>query len=62
MVYLSKLLFATGVLLTTALFFGIFFIYPLIRIQLKEEDKLRAMTKSLSARSLTLEQAALTDS
>jgi two-component system, cell cycle response regulator len=61
-VYLSKLLFATGVLLTTALFFGIFFIYPLIRIQVKEEGKLRAMTESLSARSLTLEQAALTDS
>jgi len=59
--YLSKLLFATGVLLATALFFGVFFIYPLIRSQLKEENKLRAMTASLSARSLTLEQAALTD-
>jgi two-component system, cell cycle response regulator len=31
--YLNKLLFATGVLLATALFFGIFFIYPLIRKQ-----------------------------
>ena len=60
-VYLSKLLFATGVLLTTALFFGMFFIYPLIRVQVKEEGKLRAMTESLSARSQTLEQAALTD-
>jgi hypothetical protein len=29
--YLNKLLFMTGVLLATALFFGIFFIYPLIR-------------------------------
>jgi two-component system cell cycle response regulator len=59
--YLSKLLFATGVLLATALFFGIFFIYPQIRGQVKEEGKLRAMTASLSARSETLEQAALTD-
>jgi len=59
--YLGKLLFATGVLLATALFFGIFFIYPLIRRQVKEEGKLRAMTQSLSARSETLEHAALTD-
>lgn len=58
----ARLLFATGVLLTTALFFGIFFIYPLIRTQVKEKDQLHAMTKSLSARSVTLEQAALTDS
>ncbi|MDN5926166.1 MAG: GGDEF domain-containing protein [Hyphomicrobiales bacterium] len=59
--YLSRLLFATGVLLSTALFFGMFFIYPLIRIQVREEGKLRAMTASLSARSETLEHAALTD-
>ena len=31
-----KLLFATGVLLATALFFGIFFIYPLIRTQVRK--------------------------
>ena len=60
--YLGKLLFATGVLIATALFFGAFFIFPLIRTQVKEEGKLRAMTVSLSARSETLEQAALTDS
>jgi two-component system cell cycle response regulator len=60
--YLTKLLFATGVLLATALFFGVFFIFPLIRTQVKEEGKLRAMTVSLSARSETLQQAALTDS
>ncbi|NGO54972.1 GGDEF domain-containing protein, partial [Allomesorhizobium camelthorni] len=59
--YLAKLLFATGVLLATALFFGIFFIFPLIRTQVREEGKLRAMTVSLSARSETLEHAALTD-
>ena len=59
--YLAKLLFATGVLLATALFFGVFFIFPLIRTQVKEEGKLRAMTVSLSARSETLEHAALTD-
>ena len=44
--YLSKLLFATGLLLTTALFFGLFFIFPLIRRQVKEEGKLRAMTET----------------
>jgi len=60
-VYLNKLLFATGVLLATALFFGVFFIYPMIRGQATEEGKLRAMTVSLSARSETLEHAALTD-
>ncbi|HEY4192130.1 MAG TPA: GGDEF domain-containing protein [Mesorhizobium sp.] len=59
--YLNKLLFVTGVLLATALFFGMCFIYPIIRGQLKEEGKLRAMTVSLSARSETMEQAALTD-
>jgi two-component system, cell cycle response regulator len=59
--YLGKLLFGTGVLLATALFFGVFFIYPLLRTQVREEGKLRAMTESLSARSETLQQAALTD-
>lgn len=59
--YLRRLLLATGVLLATALFFGSLFIYPLIRKQATEEGKLRRMTASLSARSLTLEQAALTD-
>ncbi|MFC3208072.1 GGDEF domain-containing protein [Aquamicrobium soli] len=59
--YLTRLLFLTGVLLATALFFGVFFIYPLIREQVKEEGKLRAMTVSLSARSETFEHAALTD-
>ncbi len=59
--YVSKLMFGSGVLLGTALFFGIFLIYPLIRTQAREEHKLREMTESLSARSETLEQAALTD-
>ena len=52
--YLEKLLFGTGVLLATALFFGVFFSLPLGRTQVREEGKLRAMTKSLSARSETL--------
>lgn len=59
--YLGKLMFVTAVLLATALFFGAFFIYPLIRAQVKLEGRLRAMTETLSARSETLEQAALTD-
>jgi diguanylate cyclase (GGDEF)-like protein len=61
-VRLRNLLFGTGVMLATSLFFGAFFIYPQIRTQVREEGKLRAMTASLSARSETLEQAALTDS
>lgn len=58
---LKTLLYVTGVLQATALIFGIFLIYPLIRTQVKEEGKLRAMTMTLSQRSETLEQAALTD-
>lgn len=61
MAYLAKLLCASAALLGAGLFFGLFFIFPLIRIQIKEEGKLRAMTVSLSARSQTLEHAALTD-
>lgn len=52
---------AASILLATDIFFGIFFIYPQIRTTAREEVKLRAMTESLSARSVTLEQAALTD-
>ena len=55
-------LYASGGLLAVAIVFGIFFIFPLIRGQATEEGKLRKMTESLSARSETLEHAALTDS
>lgn len=58
----ARLLFGSAVLTATALTFGMFFIYPLIRTQVREEGKLRAMTESLSMRSQTLEHAALTDS
>lgn len=58
---LSRLLFGVGVLLATAVVFGLFFIFPLIRTQAKEGHKLRAMTVSLSERSETLEHAAVTD-
>lgn len=58
---LATLIFLCGVMLVTSLFFGVFFIYPLIRTQVKEETKLRAMTATLSERSQTFEQAALTD-
>lgn len=50
-----------SVLLAADVLFGMFFIYPQIRTTAREEVKLRAMTESLSARSVTLEQAALTD-
>lgn len=58
---MGRFAFISGSLLATACVFGIFFIYPQIRTQLREEGKLRAMTESLSARSETLEHAALTD-
>jgi two-component system, cell cycle response regulator len=61
-VYLERLIVMAAVLLTLALLLGIFFIYPLIRIQAQEEGKLREMTASLSARSQKFEHAALTDS
>src|SRR4029450_3959624 len=57
--YLARLLFIGGAFVATALLFGVFFIYPLIRTQIREEGKLRAMTATLSARSETLEHAAL---
>ena len=58
---LGRLLFASTILLGTAACFGVFFIYPQLRSHVREEGKLRAMTESLSARSETLEHAALTD-
>ncbi|WP_295812660.1 GGDEF domain-containing protein [uncultured Nitratireductor sp.] len=57
-----QILFVIGVLLATAIIFGVFFIYPLLRTQVREEGKLRAMTETLSARSESLQHAALTDS
>jgi len=57
----SRMLFGAAILNASAILFGLFFIYPLIRRQVHEEGKLRAMTESLSARSVTLEHAALTD-
>lgn len=58
---IGQMLFGAGVLLATAILFGIFLIFPLIRTQVQTEGKLRAMTETLSARSETLEHAALTD-
>lgn len=58
---LQKLLLVTAVMLTGTMLFGLFFIFPQIRTQVKEGGKLREMTASLSARSRNLEQAALTD-
>ncbi len=58
---MGRYAFMSGSLLATACLFGICFIYPQIRTQLREEGKLRAMTEKLSARSETLEHAALTD-
>lgn len=55
-----SLITAAG-LIAADILFGFFLIFPQIRTQAQEEVKLRAMTESLSARSVTLEQAALTD-
>lgn len=57
----TTIIFAAGVLQATAFIFGVFFIYPLIRTQVREEGKLRQMTADLSAQSVSFEQAALTD-
>ncbi|MGL4488350.1 MAG: GGDEF domain-containing protein [Rhizobiaceae bacterium] len=54
-------LVASGSLLIAAIAFGIFFIFPEIRSSAQEGGKLREMTQTLSARSETLEHAALTD-
>jgi len=56
-----RLVLVAGALQACAFCIGAFLIYPLIRTQLREEGKLRQMTASLSARSQTLEHAALTD-
>lgn len=53
--------FAAAATLTACVLFGGAFIYPLIRAQGREQGKLRKMTETLSARSVTLEHAALTD-
>ncbi len=58
---LKQLVLAAGALTAAVILFGILFIFPLIRSQAKEHGKLREMTQTLSARSETLEHAALTD-
>ena len=60
-VALDGYLFTALVLLATAVLFGIFFIYPIIRSQVMEEGRLRGMTAILTERSETLQIAALTD-
>ncbi len=59
--YLVRLLFVCGALLGAAMFFGSFFIYPQIRMTVREQGKLREMTESLSVKSQSLQHAALTD-
>lgn len=58
---LQTLLLTIALLLTGTMLYGLFFIFPQIRTQVKEGGELREMTASLSARSRNLEQAALTD-
>lgn len=58
---LERLIVIAGICVGMALLVSLFLILPIIRTQLQEEHKLRAMTLSLSQRSETLEIAALTD-
>jgi diguanylate cyclase (GGDEF)-like protein len=48
-------------LLMAGLLFGLIFVFPAIRHQVRKEDTLQTLTESLSARSETLEHEALTD-
>jgi two-component system, cell cycle response regulator len=57
----TNLLYAASALLVGAILVGLFFIFPLIRTQAQEGGKLKEMTETLTARSETLEHAALTD-
>ncbi len=59
--HVGHYLSASLLLLATAIAFGVLLIYPQIRTQVREEGELRAMARSLSQRSETLEHAALTD-
>jgi two-component system, cell cycle response regulator len=58
---LARSLLLAVAMMATAIIFGVFFIYPLIRRQVRSERELMAMTQSLSRQSQTFEQAALTD-
>lgn len=60
-VSLERLIIIAGACIAAALLVSLLLIYPIIRTQLHEEHKLRAMTESLSQRSETLEIAAFTD-
>jgi two-component system cell cycle response regulator len=59
--YLRQVVFITLGCLVGAIVTGFVFLFPLIRTQVREQGKLKAMTETLSARSQTFEQAALTD-
>ena len=58
---LRYMLLLSGAFLGVALFFGSFFIYPQLRRTVREQGKLREMTETLSVKSQTMQQAALTD-
>lgn len=57
----QRRLLAAGTIMAATIAFGILFIFPLLRAQVREQGQLKQMTAKLSARSVTLEQAALTD-
>lgn len=54
-------LIAACVLLGTSFVGGLLLIYPLMRLQVRESGKLEVMTRTLTEKSATFQQAALTD-
>lgn len=66
MQYLINILYVTNLVaslfLAAAILCGALLIYPQIRSQVQDHGKLQIMTRNLSARSESLEHAALTDS
>ena len=57
----SKILVGSISLIILAMLLGVFLIYPMIKKQSSEHDRLEDMTKKLSAKSDNMEQVALTD-
>lgn len=58
---LAYLTYGSLAVIGAALVFGIIFVFPTIRHQVRKEGTLQTLTESLSARSETLEYEALTD-
>ncbi|MFC5991051.1 GGDEF domain-containing protein [Limoniibacter endophyticus] len=58
---IARISILAAMLVGTAFLFGLFLYYPLVREQVREDERLRAMADALSERSESMELAALTD-